>query len=64
MPKDYHLKLNVGVLRYDDSSTYKLLTRVMKKYAKLDNHLVKENKKEFEEASELTQPIDTYFKKI
>ena len=36
----------------------------MSNYAKLDDHLVKENKKLFEEAPDLTKPIDTYFKKI
>jgi len=64
VPEDYYLELNVGVLRYDGSTTYELLTHVMTNYAKLDDHIVKENKKLFEEAPDLTRPIDTYFKKI
>ena len=35
----------------------------MTNYAKLDDHLVKENKKLSEETPDLTRPIDTYFKK-
>ena len=64
VPADYYLELNVGVLRYDGSTTYKLPTHVMNNYAKLDNHLVKENEKLFEEAPNLTRPINTYFKRI
>ena len=63
VPKDYYLELNVGVVRYDDSSTYDLLTCVMSNRAKLDDHIVKE-KKESEEILDLTLPIDTYFNKM
>ena len=45
IPEDYHLELNAGVLRYDGSSVYDLLTQVFTNYAKLDDHLVISNKK-------------------
>ena len=43
---------------------YDLLTHVFTDYAKLDNYLVISNKKEFEEAPDLTHPIDTYYKRM
>ena len=60
VPQEYYLVLNTGVLRYDGSSGYDLLTHVFDNYAKLDDHLVISNKKEFEEAPDSTRPIDTY----
>ena len=45
VPEDYYLKLNAGVLRYDGSTVYDLLTHVFTNYAKLDDHLVISNKK-------------------
>ena len=64
VPEDYYLKLNAGVLRYDGSTVYDLLTHVFSNYAKLDNHLIISNKKEFEEAQDFTRPIDTYYNRI
>ena len=43
--EDYYLELNAGVLRYNGSTTYELITHIMSNYAKSDGHLVKENKK-------------------
>ena len=45
IPDDYYLDLNAGVLRYDGSTVYDLLTHVFTNYAKLDDHLVISNKK-------------------
>ena len=45
VPKDYYLELNAGVLCYDGSTVYDLLTHVFSNYAKLDDHLVISNKK-------------------
>ena len=59
VPEEYYLELNVGVLRYDGSTVYDLLTHVFTNNAKLDDHLVISNKKEFEEAPDFTRPIDT-----
>ena len=50
--------------RYDGSTVYDLFTQVFSNYAKLDNHLVISNKKEFEEAPDFTCPIDTYYKRM
>ena len=63
VPEDYYLELNVGVLRYNGTSTFNFLTHVTSNYTTLDDHFTKENKKEFKEAPDLTRPIDTYFKK-
>ena len=52
----------MGVLRYDGSTVYDLLTKVSSNYTKLDDHLVISNKKEFEEAPNFPRPIDTYYK--
>ena len=43
--EDYYLDLNAGILRYDGSTVYYLLTHVFSNYAKLDDHLVISNKK-------------------
>ena len=64
VPEDYYLELNAGVLRYDGSTVYDLLTHVFTNYAKLNDHLVISNKKEFEEAPDLTRPINTYYKQM
>jgi hypothetical protein len=44
VPKDYYLELNAGVPLCNGSPTLDLFTHVMSKYAKLDDHLVKENR--------------------
>ena len=64
VPEDYYLELNAGVLCYDGSTVYDLLTHVFTNYAKLNDHLVISNKKEFEEAPDFTRPIDTYYKRM
>ena len=64
VPEDYYLELNTGILRYDRSTVYELLTQVFTNYAKLNDHLVISNKKEFEEAPYFTRPIDTYYKRM
>ena len=43
---------------------YDLLNHVFSNYAKLDDHLVISNKKEFEEAPYFTRPMDTYYKRM
>ena len=45
VPEDYYLELNAGVLHYDGSTVYDLLTHIFNNYAKLDDHLVISNKK-------------------
>ena len=62
VPEEYYLELNTGVLLYDGSTMYDLLTHVLTNCAKLDDHLVISNKKEFKEAPDLTCTIDTYYK--
>ena len=47
VPEDYYLKINAGVLCYDGSTVYDLLTHVFTNYAKLDDHHVITNKNEF-----------------
>ena len=64
VPEEYYLELNAGVLLYDGSTMYDLLTHVLTNCAKLDDHLVISNKKEFEEAPHLTRTIDTYYKRM
>ena len=64
VPEDYYLELNTGILRYDRPTVYDLLTHVFSNYAKLDDHLVIFNKKEFEEAPDFTRPIDIYYKRM
>ena len=44
VPKDYYLELKAGVLRYDESIVYDLLTHVFSNCAKFDDHLVISNK--------------------
>ena len=63
-PKDYYLDLNAVILRYESSTVYDLLTHVFTNYAKLNNHLVISNKKEFEEAQDFTRPVDAYYKRM
>ena len=57
------MKLLHGVLRYDAVSMFYLLNHVFDNYAKIDDHLVLKNKKEFEEPQDLTRPIYVYFSK-
>ena len=60
IPEDYYLELNSVFLRYNCSTVYNLLTHVFKNYAKLNDHLVISNKKEFEEAPDFTCHLNTY----
>ena len=60
VPEDYYLKLNAVVLCYNGSLVYDLLTHVLSNYAKLDDHLVISNNKEFKESPDFTRPIDIY----
>ena len=62
--EDYYLELNAGVLRYDGSTVYDLLTHVFTNYSKLDDHLVISNKNKFEEAPDFNHQIDTYYKRM
>ena len=64
VPEYYYLELNAGVLRYDGSTVYDLLTHVFSNCAKLNDHLVISNKKEFKEAPDFTRPIDIYYKQM
>ena len=61
--EEFIMKLLHGVLRYDAVSMFYLLNHVFDNYAKIDDHLVLKNKKEFEEPQDLTRPIDVYFSK-
>ena len=58
VPEDYYLEINVGVLHYNSSTVHNLLTHVFTNYAKLNDHLLISNKKEFEEAPDFTRPIE------
>ena len=40
VPEDYYLELNMGVLHYDVSTVFDLLTHVFTNYAKLNDHFV------------------------
>ena len=63
MPENYYPRLKIGVLYFNCSNTYKVLTHFMSNCTKLDGHLVRSNKTEFEEATNLIHPIDAYCKK-
>ena len=44
-------------------TTKQILDHVLKNYAIVDDHIVEENRKTFEEAPDLSRPLDVYFKK-
>ena len=63
LPKAFILELCEGSRQYDGSATFGIMEYVFKNYAKIDETLILKNRKEFEEAPDLSLPIDVYFKK-
>ena len=61
--EEYIMWLRQVILFYDSVKLLDLIGHVFNDYAKIDNLLVIKNKKEFEEPTDLTYPIDVYFMK-
>ena len=56
------MELRQGILLYDTVSLFNLLHHVFNNCAKIDDHLVLKNKKEFEEPPDLARQINVYFR--
>ena len=52
-----------GLRWYDGSTTSDIMEHIFTKYAKINNMLIFKNRKEFEEAPDLSLPLNVYIKK-
>ena len=57
------MELRQGVLQYYVVSTLELLQHIFTNYARIDDALLIKNKRGFEANTDLSRPIDVYFKK-
>ena len=57
------MELRQGLLRYDSVKLLDLIYHIFNNYAKIDDLLVINNKKEFEEPPDPTCQINVYFMK-
>ena len=61
--EEYYMELRQGVLQYDGVSTSELLEHIFTNYARIDNELLINNKREFKAPPDLSGLINVYFKK-
>ena len=61
--EDYYLELEDPVLKFSKVTTKQILDHIRTNYAVVDDHIIEENRKLFDEDPDLSQPIDVYFKK-
>ena len=57
------LELCEGLHRYDGSTMFDIMEHIFTNYAKIDDMLILNKRKEFKEAPEFSLPLDVYFKK-
>ena len=61
--EEYYMELYDNIFRYDRVNPADFLAHILKYYAVIDDDVLEANKKEFEEAPDMSQPIDVYFRK-
>ena len=63
LPKEFILELCEVARQYYESSTYDILEHIFTNYARIDDTLIFNNRKYFEEAPDLSLSLANYFKK-
>ena len=61
--EDYYMELYDTIFRYDRVSPADFLSHILKYYAVIDDDVLEDNKKDFEEPPDMSQPIDLYYRK-
>jgi len=61
--EEYYMELYDNIFRYDRVDPADFLSHILKYYAAIDDDVLEENKKAFEEPPDMSQPIDLYFRK-
>ena len=62
--EEYYLELKNPTYRYDRVKVRDMLTHLFDNYGKLDESMVRQNKRDFEEAPDLSRPIDVYYERL
>ena len=57
------MELYDTIFRYDRVSPADFLSHILKYYAVIDDDVLEDNKKDFEEPPDMSQPIDLYYRK-
>ena len=61
--EEYYMELYDNIFRYDRIEPADFLSHILKYYAVIDDDVLEDNKKEFEQPPDMSQPIDLYFRK-
>ena len=61
--EEFYMELYNDVFRYDRIDPADFLSHILKYYAVIDDDVLEDNKKEFEQPPNMSQPIDLYFRK-
>ncbi len=61
--EEYYMELYDNIFRYDRVNPADFLSHILKYYAVIDDDVLEDNKKEFKQPSDMSQPIDLYFRK-
>ena len=61
--EDYYMELYDNIYRYDRIKPAEFLDHILKYYAVIDDEVLEHNKTQFDEAPDMSLPIDIYYRK-